>query len=78
MKVRAKEYIEAIKQLRTAKIVLIGHSYGCATVLQAYHMLESSLKSKITHIVLLDPWLFPLESDVFDSKLEVPTCTLAN
>lgn len=38
----------------------MGHSYGSATVLQAYYMLDEVLKAKVTHIILLDPWLFPL------------------
>jgi pimeloyl-ACP methyl ester carboxylesterase len=40
--------------------VLIGHSYGCATAIQAYHSLEPELREKVSHIVLLDPWFFPL------------------
>lgn len=41
-------------------IVLIGHSYGCPTVLQAYFKLEKSIRKRVTHIILLDPSLFPL------------------
>jgi hypothetical protein len=37
---RAQEFIEAIKRLNTDKIVLLGHSYGCATVVQSYHSLD--------------------------------------
>lgn len=44
---RAEEFIETIKRLNTDKIVLLGHSYGCATAIQAYHSLDQSLKNRI-------------------------------
>lgn len=39
VQVRAAEYYQAIQRLDTEKIILMGHSYGCATVIQAYHSL---------------------------------------
>jgi len=41
----------------------MGHSYGCSTAIQTYHSLESELNLKISHIILLDPWFFPLTDD---------------
>jgi hypothetical protein len=39
----------------------MGHSYGGSTVIVAYHKLDEKLKKKIKQIILLDPWLFPLD-----------------
>ena len=56
----------------------MGHSYGCATLLQSYYTLPPALKDKITGIVLLDPWLFPLKEDALTQKINVPILMLAN
>ena len=56
----------------------MGHSYGCSTLLQAYYTLNPELKAKVTHIVLLDPWLFPLKEDSFNQKIEIPLLMIAN
>lgn len=39
VQVRAAELYQAILKLDNEKIVLMGHSYGCATTIQAYHSL---------------------------------------
>jgi dienelactone hydrolase len=36
---RAVEYHKTIEAVKNEKIVLVGHSYGGATVIQAYHTL---------------------------------------
>ena len=36
---RAAEFYQCILQLNKSRLVLMGHSYGCSTVLQAYHSL---------------------------------------
>lgn len=36
---RAAELYQAILKLDKPKMILMGHSYGCATVVQAYHSL---------------------------------------
>lgn len=36
---RAAELYQAILKLNNEKMVLMGHSYGCATIIQAYHAL---------------------------------------
>ena len=36
---RAAQLYQAILKINKSKIVLMGHSYGCATVIQAYHTL---------------------------------------
>ena len=56
----------------------MGHSYGCATLIQAYHSLEESIKSKVTHLILLDPWFFPLTEETFKKKITCPVAILAN
>lgn len=43
----------------------MGHSYGCATTLQAYHSLPDEFKKKVSKIILLDPWFFPLNEYKF-------------
>lgn len=70
--------IKAIEKLSNKEIVLMGHSYGSATLLMAYYLLPEDLKAKITHLVLLDPWLFPLPKEVFAQKLPIPVLLLAN
>lgn len=42
------------------EIILMGHSYGGATVLQAYNSMQLSIRKRVSKIILLDPWLFPL------------------
>ena len=39
VQVRAAEMYQAIIKLDNKQIVLMGHSYGCATLIQAYHSL---------------------------------------
>jgi hypothetical protein len=56
----------------------MGHSYGCSTVIQAYHGLEPQARSQVSHIVLLDPWLFPLTEELFSKPFECPVLILAN
>ena len=75
---RAEEYIKVIKKLKTENLVLIGHSYGCATLIQAYHSLDSTIKSKISKIILLDPWLFPLDTATFNKKITCKMLIMAN
>ena len=43
------------------QIVLMGHSYGCATLLVAYHNAAQSIKNRVKKIILLDPYFFPLK-----------------
>ena len=45
------------------KIILAGHSYGGSTILQAYRNPE--VRKKVSKIILLDPWLFPLKEEDF-------------
>ena len=68
MKVRAKdiEVLAMDKVEDCQNIILVGHSYGCATVLQAYHQ-NHLLKSKVTKIILFDPWLYSLDSETFSA-----------
>lgn len=70
--------MQGVRRLNNDKIVLMGHSYGSATVLQAYFMLESEIKSKVTHLILLDPWLFPLPDEVINQRISIPVLILAN
>lgn len=39
VKVRAQEMVKAVEKLENEEMVLMGHSYGCATVLMAYYLL---------------------------------------
>ena len=78
MQVRAVEMYQAITKLDNEKIILMGHSYGCATTIQAYHSLEPKLKSKVTHMIMLDPWLFPLSDSAFKKSIECPVLILKN
>lgn len=75
---RAEEYVLAINKLKTKNIVLIAHSYGCATLIQAYHTLDETTKSKIEKIVLLDPWFFALEQSIFSKEIKSKILILAN
>lgn len=50
----------ASKVPENEQIVLMGHSYGGGTVIEAYHSLHLSIRKRVSHIVLLDPWFFPL------------------
>lgn len=36
---RAAEFYQTILKVNKSRIILMGHSYGCATVIQAYHSL---------------------------------------
>lgn len=56
----------------------MGHSYGCATIMQTYHSLEPELKAKVRNIVLLDPWFFPLTDAKLSQKIDCPILILAN
>lgn len=56
----------------------MGHSYGCATILQAYHDMHLSIRKRVSHIVLLDPWLFPLPDQIADDEIVCPILMLAN
>lgn len=56
----------------------MGHSYGCSTVLRAYHDMHLSIRKRVTHIVLLDPWLFPLTDEAFQDEIVCPILVLAN
>lgn len=78
VQVRAAELYQTIQKLDNDTIILMGHSYGCATIIQAYHSLEPSLKSKISHIILLDPWLFPLTESTLSKRIDTATLILAN
>jgi len=57
---------------------MMGHSYGCATVIQAYHSLEPKLREKVRQIILLDPWFFPLSDHKFQQKIDCSILILAN
>lgn len=54
----------------------MGHSYGGATIIQTYHSMDSELKKKIKHIILLDPWLFPLTKSKFKQDFNCPVLML--
>lgn len=56
----------------------MAHSYGCSALLQAYHDHYSKLSSKVTHIILLDPYLFPLPDHLLTKKVDCPLLILAN
>ena len=65
-------------KLDNDKIVMMGHSYGCATTIQAYHSLEPTIKKKVTHMILLDPWFFPLSDSTIKKAIECPVLILKN
>ncbi len=48
--------------------MLVAHSFGCAAILQSFHELDEKYKEKITHIILIDPYFYPLK----DSLLSIP------
>lgn len=56
----------------------MGHSHGCATILQAYNMMPLSIRKRVSKIILLDPWLFPLTQEVLDDAIACPILMLAN
>jgi hypothetical protein len=56
----------------------MGHSHGCATILQAYNMMPLSIRKRVSKIILIDPWLFPLTQEVFDDVIDCPILMLAN
>ena len=56
----------------------MGHSYGCSTILQAYSLMPLSVRKRVSHIILLDPWLFPLPDDVFNDEILCPVLMLSN
>lgn len=56
----------------------MGHSYGCATVIQAYQLIPLGQRKRISHIILLDPWFFPLPEEVFNDQIICPVLILAN
>ena len=78
VQVRAAELYQAIMRLDNDKIIMMGHSYGCATTIQAYHSLEPKIKNKVTHMILLDPWFFPLSNLTFKKTIECPVLILKN
>jgi hypothetical protein len=41
-------------------------------------MLSLSIRKRVSHIILLDPWLFPLTDEVFNDEIVCPTLILAN
>ena len=55
----------AVEHCKKKRIIMMGHSHGGATTVQTYHCLGEEEKKKVSHLVLLDPWLYPLT----DSKL---------
>ncbi len=58
--------------------MLVAHSYGCSALLQAYHNYYNKLSPKVTHIILLDPYLFPLPDHLLTKKIDCPVLILAN
>jgi pimeloyl-ACP methyl ester carboxylesterase len=80
VQVRAAEYYQTVVEVAKGKqrLVLMGHSYGCATVIQAYHSLDPELKAKVSQIILLDPWFFPLNETKFAQEISCPVLILAN
>ena len=56
----------------------MGHSYGGATVLQAYNLMQLAIKKRVSKIILLDPWLFPLPEEVLRDEIACPILMLAN
>ena len=56
----------------------MGHSHGGATILQAYNMMPLSIRKRVSKIILLDPWLFPLPQEVLDDAIACPILMLAN
>ena len=39
VQMRAAEFYQTIHKIGKSKIILVGHSYGCSTLIQAYHSL---------------------------------------
>ena len=37
VQMRAAEFCQTIHKIGKSKIILVGHSYGCSTLIQAYH-----------------------------------------
>ena len=68
----------ASKVSQEQQLILMGHSYGCATILQAYNMMPLSIRKRVSKIILLDPWLFPLTQEVLDDAIACPILMLAN
>ena len=68
----------ASKVSQEQQLILMGHSYGCATILQAYNMMPLSIRKRVSKIILLDPWLFPLPQEVLDDIIVCPILMLAN
>lgn len=76
---RAKDILFLASKVPEGKdITLMGHSYGGATAITAYHLMPLSLRKRVTSIVLLDPWLFPLLEEHFKAEITCPILILAN
>ncbi len=56
----------------------MGHSYGGATTIQTYHCLPPELQKKVSHMILLDPWLFSLTDAKLIHEIDCPILILAN
>ena len=79
VEIRAKdiEYLFRTQVKEDEALVLMGHSYGCATIIQAYHQYPE-LRKRVKKIVLLDPWLYPLSEHPFKTEIECPLYICAN
>lgn len=78
VQVLAEEFTKTIVKVNRPKVVLMGHSYGCSTVIQAYHSLTPDLQQKVLQIVLLDPWFFALTEAKFKQEIKCPILILAS
>ena len=57
----------------------MGHSYGSATIVKAYHLLKDHEDcKKIEKMVMLDPWLFPLSEEVMNQRIDPQSIVIAN
>ena len=79
VEIRAKdiEYLFRTQVKEDEELVLMGHSYGCATIIQAYQQYPQ-LRKKVKKILLLDPWLYPLPEHSFKAEIECPLYICAN
>ena len=66
------DIFERIEEIDLDTIVLIGHSFGGATVL------EAAKDSRITHVISLDPWMLPISDQISSKnfKLSQPICII--
>lgn len=61
------EYLILKKIPKNKQIILMGHSHGGSTAVQAYHNPE--VKKRVSEMILLDPWFFPLSEENMEKPI---------